>query len=222
MLSPSYHSLFQVLLGGLRHDFLLGHLSSSHSPISSDFPQKTSGNSNTDSPPVGNHCQSGMVAAINAPATGNTLAAFALLAKNATTVNFSGGAVGGILKSGGGRVIGGSNSTTPVTTGGSTSLSTSSYTTTYATSSVVSTIITSSYTSNGVVYTTTYPSAYTTAYTTAAPTASVVTSVSGGAAAGTGSSAGGAATNTPQSGAAGVVASLFAVGAGLFAALVIV
>ncbi|PMD19405.1 hypothetical protein NA56DRAFT_558759, partial [Hyaloscypha hepaticicola] len=31
------------------------------------------------------HCQSGMVAAINAPTTGNTLAAFTKLAANATT-----------------------------------------------------------------------------------------------------------------------------------------
>ncbi|CAG8960376.1 hypothetical protein HYFRA_00012451 [Hymenoscyphus fraxineus] len=162
---------------------------------------------------VGSHCQSGMVAAINAPSTGNTLAAFAKLAKNATTVNFSGGAVGGILK------VSGSNNTATSTTGGSTSLSTSSFTSTYATSAVISTVITSSYTSNGQAYATTFPTIYTTSYTTAVPTASVVASVSGGTPAGTSSA--GSPTNT-TSGAGGLVASMFAVGAGLLAAILMV
>src|ERR1019366_1634481 len=49
---------------------------------------------------VGNHCQSGMVAAINAQATGNTLAAFKLLAANATlSTSPPTGPVGGDVES---------------------------------------------------------------------------------------------------------------------------
>ncbi|KAE9375898.1 Cupredoxin [Stipitochalara longipes BDJ] len=60
----------------------------------------------TDTSPIwlycgqGNHCQKGMVAAINAPATGNTLDAFTLLAGNASssTSPSSKSPVGGVLE----------------------------------------------------------------------------------------------------------------------------
>jgi len=49
----------------------------------------------------GAHCQAGMVGAINAPATGNTLDAFILLASNASTSTFPlGGPTGGEIASG--------------------------------------------------------------------------------------------------------------------------
>lgn len=49
----------------------------------------------------GAHCQAGMVGAINAPATGNTLDAFILLASTASNSTFpSGGPSGGELSSG--------------------------------------------------------------------------------------------------------------------------
>jgi len=119
---------------------------------------------------TGNHCQAGMVGAINAPTSGNTLEKFALLAKNATTsTSPSGGAVGGVLKSG-------SNSTSS----SSSSISNTAYTTKS---------YTSAYTSNFVTYTVTS----TTTLFTVAPTA---TTISSGGAFSTTSSAGAAFTGS--------------------------
>ncbi|KAG9237201.1 Cupredoxin [Amylocarpus encephaloides] len=141
----------------------------------------------------GNHCQSGMVAAINAPTEGKTLAAFAAAAKNSTTINPSGGPVGGVLKQGGNG------------TGASTVLSTSSYSTTV----VGTTTIQSAYTSNGVAYTTAVPSVY----TSVIATASVATSISPPA----------ATSSVPQSGAAAPTGAVkaFVAGAALLAAALV-
>ncbi|KAH8653106.1 Cupredoxin [Tricladium varicosporioides] len=133
---------------------------------------------------TGSHCQSGMTAAINAPSTGNTFAAFQNLAKNATlSTSPSSGPVGGIFVkssgSGNGTTSGSSSSSAGSSaTGktGSTTLVSSSYTSTYSTTAVQSTLVTSAYTSNGVVYSTTYASSYTTAYPTTVTSAAVSTS----------------------------------------------
>jgi len=140
------------------------------------------------------HCQSGMVAAINAPKTGNnTLDAFTNLAKKASNSTFPGGAftpVGGdlILSKGNGSSAG--NGTSGGSGSGSSSSYTSTYTTSYSTSETKTTSYSSTYTSNGVVYTTAYPSTYTTAYTTAVAT--TATGVSGG------SGSGSSSTSKPQ------------------------
>lgn len=123
---------------------------------------------------TGNHCQSGMVAAINAPTTGNTLAAFVALAKNATTSTSPPGSapVGGILK------VAGANSS-------SSSVVSSSKTVT----ATVATLVTS----GGSTYSTTYGTTYTTAV--AVSTIVPVTST------GTESSSSAAATQTKAGGA---------------------
>ncbi|TVY89662.1 putative GPI-anchored cupredoxin [Lachnellula willkommii] len=75
----------------------------------------------------GNHCQAGMVAAINAPKTGNTLAAFTLLAKNATTSTFPppGTPIGGTLVKSSGNTTSSSTGTAS-STGSATSATGSS------------------------------------------------------------------------------------------------
>ncbi|RDL34460.1 uncharacterized protein BP5553_07588 [Venustampulla echinocandica] len=157
----------------------------------------------------GNHCQSGMLGAINAPATGNTLAAFTQLAKNATTsTSPPSGPVGGVLNvgsnsSGSGN---GSNSTASL------SVHTSSYTTSYSTTAVLTSEVASVYTSGGVAYTTSYESTFTTAYGTTVATASVVTS--------TGSAAGSTPTGQ-NSGAGSVTASMAVLGAAVLSAMVL-
>ncbi|TVY55715.1 putative GPI-anchored cupredoxin [Lachnellula cervina] len=74
----------------------------------------------------GDHCQKGMVAAINAPKTGNTLAAFTLLAKNATTSTFPppGTPIGGTLVKSSGNTT--SSSTGTASSSGSMASSTGS------------------------------------------------------------------------------------------------
>jgi plastocyanin len=122
---------------------------------------------------TGNHCQSGMVGAINAPTSGNTFEKFAALAKNATTsTSPPGGAVGGILKVS-------SNSTTSSTS----SASSSAYTTK---------AYTSTYTSNSATYTVTA----TTTLFTVAPAA---TTASSGSTSSTSSSSGAAFTGAASS-----------------------
>jgi hypothetical protein len=110
---------------------------------------------------VGNHCQSGMVGAINAPTTGNTLDAFITLAKNATTsTSPPGGPVGGTLNTN-------SNSTS------SSSSSTSTYTTTaVVTSATATSTIVSTWTSAGTTHTSTVGSS--TLYTTSSTVSTVV------------------------------------------------
>ncbi|TVY21047.1 putative GPI-anchored cupredoxin [Lachnellula arida] len=75
----------------------------------------------------GSHCQAGMVAAINAPKTGNTLAAFTLLAKNATTSTFPppGTPIGGTLVKSSGNTTSSSTGTAS-STGSATSATGSS------------------------------------------------------------------------------------------------
>ncbi|TVY26954.1 Extracellular serine-rich protein [Lachnellula hyalina] len=138
---------------------------------------------------VGNHCQAGMVAAINAPKTGNTLAAFTLKASNATSSTFPppGTPIGGTLVKSSGNTTSASNSSSSssgIASGsgsGSSSVYTSTYTTTYATSATLTTSYSSTYTSNGQTYTTAVASTYTTAYTTAAVTTAVGSTQSIGA-----------------------------------------
>ncbi|TVY42004.1 putative GPI-anchored cupredoxin [Lachnellula subtilissima] len=140
---------------------------------------------------VGNHCQAGMVAAINAPKTGNTLAAFTLKASNATSSTFPppGTPVGGTLVKSSGNTTSASSSSSSSSgiasssgSGmGSSSVYTSTYTTTYATSATLTTSYSSTYTSNGQTYTTAVASTYTTAYTTAAVTTAAVTTAVGSA-----------------------------------------
>jgi hypothetical protein len=91
---------------------------------------------------TGSHCQSGMVAAINAPATGNTLAAFTALAKNATASTSPPDTVplGGIL------AVKGTEETKTVTTS-------------------ITTIITATMMASGNTYATTYATSYGTTYT---------------------------------------------------------
>lgn len=111
---------------------------------------------------VGNHCQTGMVGAINAPTSGNTFDKFVSLAKNATTsTSPPGGAFGGILK-----VSGNSNSTSSSTT----SASSSAYTTK---------AYTSTYTSNSATYTVTGTSTLFTVAPSATSSSSSTSSSSG-------------------------------------------
>jgi len=150
---------------------------------------------------TGNHCQSGMVAAINAPATGNTLAAFAALAKNATTsTSPPGGVAGGILKVGSAS----SNSSSSASGSGSGEK-------TVTTS--VTTTVTALVTSGGSSYTTTYASTYGTTYTTdvaagatGSGSGSGSSTSSGAAASQTGNAANGLAVNGGIAGAALVFA----------------
>ncbi|KAJ6785476.1 hypothetical protein PWT90_01186 [Aphanocladium album] len=123
------------------------------------------------------HCKKGMVGAINAPATGNTLGAFVDLAKatNSTT-NLPQGPVGGELdiKKAGGAV-------TTTTVSANPTGSPDCYTTTYKTT----------YTSSGVVYTTDVVTTVPITKATASPTTPVV--VNGGAKLGAGALAAAAA-----------------------------
>ncbi|KAH7419610.1 Cupredoxin [Cadophora sp. MPI-SDFR-AT-0126] len=146
----------------------------------------------------GNHCQTGMVAAINAPQTGNTFEAFALLAKNATaSTSPPGGAVGGILK-----LADGSESSS---SGSGALFSTISSTRTVQTT--VTATVTAVVTQDESTYTTTYPSTYGTTYTTALPQTTVAISVvssstsASASPSSTGNSAAGLAVNGGMAGA---------------------
>jgi len=112
------------------------------------------------------HCQSGMVAAINAPATGNTLAAFTALAKNATASTSPPDtvALGGIL-----AVKGSTEEVKTVTTS-------------------VTTTITATVTAGGSTYATTYATSYGTTYTTDIVAQATNTASSAGSGSGSGSS----------------------------------
>ncbi|KAH8769745.1 Cupredoxin [Hyaloscypha finlandica] len=130
---------------------------------------------------VKSHCQSGMVASINAPATGNTLAAFKLKASNATDSTSPPNTVplGGILAvKGKGTVV-----TTSVTT-----------------------TVTTTVTKDGSTYATTYATAYGTTYTTDA-TQQVSTSFGSGSSPTKSSGAGSTSVSTTaQPGAATALA----------------
>lgn len=103
---------------------------------------------------VKSHCQSGMVASINAPATGNTLAAFTLKASNATDSTSPPNTVplGGIL----------------AVKGKGTGVTTS-----------ITTTVTTTVTKDGSTYATTYATAYGTTYTTDATQQVSTSGVSG-------------------------------------------
>jgi len=121
----------------------------------------------------GNHCQTGMVAAINAPQTGNTFEAFALLAKNATaSTSPPGGAAGGILKLADGTES--SASASGSGSGAATGFSTISTTRTVQTT--VTATVTAVVIGEQSTYTTTYPSTYGTTYTTASAASTVAIS----------------------------------------------
>ncbi|KAH9210749.1 Cupredoxin [Leptodontidium sp. 2 PMI_412] len=154
----------------------------------------------------GNHCQTGMVAAINAPSTGNTFEAFALLAKNATaSTSPPGGAVGGILKLAG--AAGSSSSSSASGSGSASGFTTISTTKTVQTT--VTATITAVVTNGGSTYSTTYPSTYGTTYTTALPETTIALAASGSgsstsasaSASATGNSAAGLAVNGGMAGA---------------------
>lgn len=116
---------------------------------------------------VGTHCQKGMVGAINAPTTGNTLDAFILLASNASQSTFpSGGAAGGVLQVG-------NSSTTLTSTGSSSSSASGSHTTSVVTAVSTSAIVTT-YTSASSTYTATVGSS--TIYSTESSAAAAATS----------------------------------------------
>jgi plastocyanin len=177
---PKNHTVTQSSFANpchpLANGFFSGFIPTKDSPSGTTFTIKVS-----DTKPiwfycgqtVGNHCQAGtfilsihidcrscstgMVGAINAPTTGNTFAAFAALAKNATaSTSPPGGAVGGLLQVG-------SNSNSTSSTA---SLSSSAYTTKP---------YTSTYTSDSHVYTVTA----TTTLFTAAPASTTASSGSG-------------------------------------------
>ncbi|XMA20847.1 hypothetical protein WAI453_013638 [Rhynchosporium graminicola] len=99
----------------------------------------------------GKHCQTGMIAAINAPASGNTFEAFSLLAKNATasTSPSVAAAVGGILK-------------IAAAPSGSASGSAATGFTTKTVQTTVTAVITTVITTGASTYTSTYPSTYAT------------------------------------------------------------
>jgi len=138
---------------------------------------------------LGTHCQKGMVGAINAPATGNTLDAFILLASNASQSTFpAGGAAGGVLQVG-------SNSNL------STSAS-ATYSTSYTTSAESTSAIVTTYTSASSTYTSTIGSS--TIYTTES---SVVPAATGGP------------IQVGESGASSMGSNLFGVAAVIFGAM---
>jgi len=139
---------------------------------------------------VGTHCQKGMVGAINAPATGNTLDAFILLASNASQSTFPpGGAAGGVLQVG-------SNSSNLSTSASAT------YTTSYTTSAESTSAIVTTYTSASSTYTSTIGSS--TVYTTES---TVVPAATGGP------------IQVGESGASSMSSNLFGVAAVLFGAM---
>jgi hypothetical protein len=138
---------------------------------------------------VGTHCQKGMVGAINAPATGNTLDAFILLASNATQSTFPpGGAVGGVLQVGSNSNLSTSASTT--------------YTTSYTTSAESTSAIVTTYTSASSTYTSTIGSS--TIFTTESTVVPAAT---------------GSPVQVGVSGASSMSANLFGVAAVLFGAM---
>ncbi|KAL2064434.1 hypothetical protein VTL71DRAFT_4928 [Oculimacula yallundae] len=140
----------------------------------------------------GRHCQTGMVAAINAPATGNTFEAFTLLAKNATaSTSPPGGVVGGILKLAGAANASGSASVSPSGSAAASGLTTVSSISTVQTT--VTATITAVVTKDGSTYATTYPSTYGTTYTTGIAQTTVAIAPVG---AGTSTSASASASNT--------------------------
>jgi len=170
---------------------------------------------------TGNHCQQGMVGSINAPATGNTLSAFAAKAKNATvpsTFPPPGSSIGGtLIKSTGNSTSNGTSTGSGSGSGsGSSSSYTSTYTTSYSTSATIVTSVSSTYTSNGATYTTAVPSTYTTAYTTAK-----VTTATGVTAVGTGSSSSPSQITTSAA-AGGFSANMILIGAVVLGALAMV
>jgi hypothetical protein len=103
---PQNHSVTQSSFGNPCHPlasggFFSGFVPTMESPSSTTFTITVN-----DTNPIwfycgqtlGNHCQSGMVGAINAPTNGNTLDAFILLAKHATeSTSPPFGPVGGVL-----------------------------------------------------------------------------------------------------------------------------
>ncbi|KAE8454129.1 hypothetical protein EG329_005053 [Mollisiaceae sp. DMI_Dod_QoI] len=148
---------------------------------------------------TGNHCQSGMVAAINAPSTGNTLTAFTALAKNATTsTSPPGGVAGGLLKVGSAS----SNSSSSASGSGEKTVTAS-----------VTTTVTALVTSGGSSYTTTYASTYGTTYTTD------VAAGATGSGSGSSTSSGAAATQTGKNAANGLAVNGGIAGAALVFAL---
>jgi plastocyanin len=114
---------------------------------------------------VGSHCQKGMVGAINAPLSGNTLAKFTALAANATLSTFpSGGVANGVLNFGSSSNSTSSTSSVSVVTstvtetayGYSTYTSAGqTYTTTVATQTVVETYVIAATATNNVASSTT-------------------------------------------------------------------
>lgn len=111
---------------------------------------------------VGSHCQKGMVGAINAPATGNTLDAFIRIATNATQSTAPpGGVAGGVLKSGSGI-------------GNLSSSISASFTTSVTTSAETTSAIVTTYTSASTTYASTIGSS--TLYTTESSAVAAATS----------------------------------------------
>lgn len=132
----------------LEGGFFSGFVPTTQSPSSTTFTVTV-----TDSKPIwfycsqttGNHCQAGMVGAINAPTTGNTLEAFIELAAQADTSTApEGGAVGGVLSNNNATL----SYSSAITSAAATSWAVSTYTTngqvvttTVATSTVFETIL---------------------------------------------------------------------------------
>jgi len=145
---------------------------------------------------VGNHCQKGMVGAINAPATGNTLDAFILLASNATQSTAPpGGAAGGVLQ------VGSGNGNLSI----SSSAASTSYTTSVTTSAESTSAIVTTYSSASTTYASTI--GYSTLYTTESSAVPAATS---------------AIQITPGSGASTMSSNLFGVAALIFGAMAII
>jgi hypothetical protein len=103
--NPKNHTVTQSSFDNpchpLENGFFSGFVPTTASPSSTSFTITVN-----DTKPIwfycgqttGNHCQSGMVGAINAPTTGNTLEKFAEgAAKASTSTSPEGGAVGGVL-----------------------------------------------------------------------------------------------------------------------------
>ncbi|KAK2592512.1 hypothetical protein QQS21_009787 [Conoideocrella luteorostrata] len=191
----SFSNPCQPLQGG---GFFSGFVPTTASPSETTFTIEVK-----DTKPIwfycgqGNHCQSGMIGAINAPKSGNTFEAFKALAKKASnSTSPAGGPAGGVLSNGSGSQSGSRSAaqSTAYTTKAYTSTWTSNgqaYTTTATTTAVAASAqttwavstrpYTSTWTSNGQVFTTT---ATTTVFTTGdAGAQSTTTSKSTGAAA---------------------------------------
>ncbi|TVY82172.1 putative GPI-anchored cupredoxin [Lachnellula suecica] len=170
----------------------------------------------------GTHCQAGMVAAINAPKTGNTLAAFTSLAKNATLSTFPGGAfspVGGSLVLSKGNSTSSSGSSSSVSASDSSSSATSTYTTSYSTSATITTVYSSTWTSAGTTYTSAVSSA---TYATEIATAVVTTATIAIAAASSTSTASAGTTQVAAGAASGLSANMIGMGAVILGALAMI